>query len=40
MTKERGGDPCDEGERLTRRGVETIGDEGERMETHVTKVRG
>ena len=23
------GDPCDEGERLTRRGVETIGDEGE-----------
>ena len=27
--RERGGDPCDEGERLTRRGVETIGDEGE-----------
>ena len=23
------GDPCDEGERLMRRGVETIGDEGE-----------
>ena len=25
----RVGDPCDEGERLTRRGVETISDEGE-----------